>query len=97
MVKVRLLDGLRPGPPVARVFAAESKQCPRLLQRGDEVRCTDGHREIYVRILGVAADGCLLGNVAAFGDPGGSASFDVRIGDLVQFPSDRVLAVLQPA
>ena len=60
----------------------------------DEIRCARGKQQIYLRIREALADGRLLGEVVTFGDLCARDSFGVGVGDVVEIPTDRILAVL---
>ena len=92
---VTTIQGLKAGPGVPRAFGSEFRPLAGPIRRGDEVRCVRDGRDIYVDVLGVAPDGWLLGFVVTVGDAGGSDLSGIRIGDLVEFRSDRVWAFLR--
>ena len=92
---VTTIEGLRAAPTVPRAFGSEFRPLAGPIRRGDEVRCVREGRDIYVDVLGVAPDGWLLGFVVTVGDAGGLDLSGVRIGDIVEFRSDRVWAFLR--
>jgi len=93
---VTTIQGLRAGPGVPRAFASEFRLLSPPLRRGDKVRCVADSGDIYVDVLGVAADGWLLGLVAMVAVADSSDDPEVEIGDIVAFRSDRVWAFLRP-
>lgn len=92
---VKRISGLKQGPRVPPIFGGESGRYWAPIGPGDEVRCAKGGQELYIAILGVSADGWLLGEVRSFGELRGFNSFEVELGDLVEIRADRVLALLQ--
>ena len=92
---IRRITGLKQGPPQLRVFGGEIVQVRASVSVGDEVRCRKGAREIYIVILSVSDNArCVLGRVKSLGEWKGYSSLEVHVGDLVEFPSDRILALL---
>jgi hypothetical protein len=92
---VRRIRGLKDGPAVPPVFGSEHAHPRTSIDVGDEVRCRKGHQEIYINILSVSADSrSLLGKVQSLGQPKGPKGVQVHVGDLVEFPTEKVLAVL---
>jgi hypothetical protein len=90
---VKRMPGLKQGPRAPPTFGGESGRPAAPLGPGSAVRCGQGDQEIYVGVLGVSADGWLLGQVLAFGESRRFDSLEAQPGDLVEIRTDRVLAV----
>jgi hypothetical protein len=92
---IRRITGLKQGPPQLGVFGGEIVQVRTTVSVGDEVRCRKREREIYIIVLSVSDNArSLLGRVKSLAEWKGYSSLEVHVGDLVEFPSDRILALL---
>ena len=92
---VKRIDGLDRGPKMPPVFGGETAYPQAPIAAGDEVRCAKARQEIYIGVLGVSADGWLVGEVVTFGMLNGRDSFAVRLGEVVEIHIDRIQAVLR--
>ena len=91
---IRRIAGLEEGPPLLSVFRHGGVKPRTSISVVDEVRCRKGAQEIFLSVLSIS-DGprSLLGRVMCLGAGNGDDSFEVAVGDLVEFPSDRILAL----
>lgn len=92
---VKRIDGLDRGPKMPPVFGGEMRIPRPPIAAGDEVRCAKARQQIYIGVLGVSADGWLVGQVVTFGMLNGCDAFEVRLGEVVEVPVDRIQAVLR--
>jgi hypothetical protein len=92
---VKRITGLDRGPKMPPVFGGEMSYPRAPIAAGDEVRCLKARQEIYIGVLGVSADGWLVGEVVTFGILNGRDAFEVRLGEVVEIHIDRIQAVLR--